>query len=156
MNSNCWTAWSIWRNHPRVIELGCGAAQLSRKLLERFAASEVTALEVDERQHAKNLTHPQAGLRFVQAGAQAIPFDDGVLRPGADAEVAAPRAAGPAGRRAGRGAPRAAPGGLLYVSEPVFAGALNEVMRVFHDEEVVRAAALAALHRAWPRAPGSR
>jgi SAM-dependent methyltransferase len=40
------------------------------------------------------------------------------------------------------------PGGLLYVSEPVFAGALNEVMRLFHDEEVVRAAALAALHRA--------
>jgi hypothetical protein len=34
------------------------------------------------------------------------------------------------------------------VSEPVFSGALNEVMRLFHDEEVVRAAALAALHRA--------
>lgn len=40
------------------------------------------------------------------------------------------------------------PGGLLYVSEPVFSGALNEVMRLFHDEEVVRAAALAALQRA--------
>ena len=35
-----------------------------------------------------------------------------------------------------------------YVSEPVFSGALNEVMRLFHDEEVVRAAALAALQRA--------
>jgi SAM-dependent methyltransferase len=33
------------------------------------------------------------------------------------------------------------PQGLLYVSEPVFAGALNEVMRLFHDEELVRAAA---------------
>ena len=30
--------------HPRVIELGCGAAQLSRKLLERFESTEVTAL----------------------------------------------------------------------------------------------------------------
>jgi hypothetical protein len=30
----------------------------------------------------------------------------------------------------------------------VFAGALNEVMRLFHDEEVARAAALAALQRA--------
>jgi SAM-dependent methyltransferase len=40
------------------------------------------------------------------------------------------------------------PGGLLYVSEPVFAGPLNEVMRVFHDEEVVRATALAAVRKA--------
>ena len=38
--------------------------------------------------------------------------------------------------------------GLLYVCEPVFAGALNEVMRLFHDEERVRAAALQAVQRA--------
>ena len=134
--------------HPRVIELGCGAAQLSRKLLERFESTEVTALEVDERQHAKNLASPQARLTFVAAGAQAIPFGDGRfdlalmlkslhhvpldLLDVALAEV----------HRVLR------PNGLLYVSEPVFAGALNEVMRLFHDEQVVRAAALAALHRA--------
>jgi trans-aconitate methyltransferase len=29
--------------HPKVIELGCGAAQLSRQLLVRFPACEVTA-----------------------------------------------------------------------------------------------------------------
>ena len=134
--------------HPRVIELGCGAAQLSRRLLERFEGAEVTALEVDERQHAKNLASPQARLTFVAAGAQAIPFEAGRfdlalmlkslhhvpldLLDQALAEV----------HRVLR------PGGLLYVSEPVFAGALNEVMRLFHDEQVVRAAALAALHRA--------
>ena len=135
-------------SHPRVIELGCGAAQLSRRLLERFEGAEVTALEVDERQHAKNLASPQARLTFVAAGAQAIPFEAGRfdlalmlkslhhvpldLLDQALAEV----------HRVLR------PGGLLYVSEPVFAGALNEVMRLFHDEQVVRAAALAALHRA--------
>ena len=134
--------------HPRIIELGCGAAQLSRKLLQRYPTCEVTGLEVDERQHAKNLQKPQERLRFVRAGAQAIPYPDQSfdlalmlkslhhvplnLLDQALAEV----------RRVLR------PQGLLYVSEPVFAGALNEVMRLFHDEEVVRAAALRAVQAA--------
>ena len=134
--------------HPRVIELGCGAAQLSRQLLERFAGSEVTALEVDERQHAKNLAQPQARLNFVQAGAQAIPFGDGgfdlalMLKSLHHVPLDQLDTALAEVHRVLR------PGGLLYVSEPVFAGALNEVMRLFHDEEKVRAAALAAVHRA--------
>lgn len=134
--------------HPRIIELGCGAAHLSRKLLQRYPASTVTGLEVDERQMAKNLERPEERLRFVNAGAQAIPFADGSfdlalmlkslhhvpldLLDQALAEV----------HRVLR------PQGLLYVSEPVFAGALNEVMRLFHDEQAVRAAALAAVQRA--------
>lgn len=134
--------------HPRIIELGCGAAQLARKLLQRWPDSEVTGLEVDERQMAKNRLKPQERLTFVQAGAQAIPFGNGAfdlalmlkslhhvpldLLDTALAEV----------HRALR------PQGLLYVSEPVFAGALNEVMRLFHDEEAVRAAALRAVQRA--------
>jgi len=134
--------------HSRIIELGCGAAHLSRKLLQRFSACDVTGLEVDERQMAKNRLQPQERLHFVQAGAQAIPFGDGAfdlalmlkslhhvpldLLDQALAEV----------HRVLR------PQGLLYVSEPVFAGALNEVMRLFHDEEIVRAAALRAVQAA--------
>lgn len=134
--------------HPRIIELGCGAAHLSRKLLQRWPACTVTGLEVDQRQLAKNLLKPQERLSFVQAGAQAIPFGGATfdlalmlkslhhvpldLLDQALAEV----------HRVLR------PQGLLYVSEPVFAGALNEVMRLFHDEEVVRAAALRALRAA--------
>ena len=40
------------------------------------------------------------------------------------------------------------PGGWLYVSEPVYAGELNELIRLFNDEGEVRAAAQAALDRA--------
>ncbi len=40
------------------------------------------------------------------------------------------------------------PGGLAYISEPVFAGEFNEILRLFHDEEQVRAAAFAAIQRA--------
>jgi SAM-dependent methyltransferase len=40
------------------------------------------------------------------------------------------------------------PGGWLYVSEPVYAGPFNEIMKLVHDEGTVRAAAYAALKRA--------
>jgi hypothetical protein len=40
------------------------------------------------------------------------------------------------------------PGGWLYVSEPVYAGPLNELVRIYNDEGVVRAQAQAALDRA--------
>ena len=59
-----------------IIELGCGAAGLARKLVSRHPDSHVTGLEVDERQHAKNLAAPQAGLHFMAGVAQAIPFGD--------------------------------------------------------------------------------
>ena len=40
------------------------------------------------------------------------------------------------------------PGGLAWISEPVFAGELNEVFRLFHDEKIVREAAFAAIRKA--------
>ncbi len=134
--------------HPRIIELGCGAAQLSRQLLSRFPGCEVAALEVDERQHAKSLLQPQQRLRFMQAGAQAIPFEaehfDLALMLKSLHHVPLDLL----GQALAEVHRVLRPQGLLYVSEPVFAGALNEVMRLFHDEEIVRAAALRAVHQA--------
>jgi SAM-dependent methyltransferase len=40
------------------------------------------------------------------------------------------------------------PGGLAYISEPVFAGDFNEILRLFHDEKAVREAAFSAVERA--------
>ncbi|WP_332871364.1 class I SAM-dependent methyltransferase [Rhodoferax ferrireducens] len=134
--------------HPRIIELGCGAAQLSRQLLARCPACEVTGLDVDERQNAKNLLNPQGRLNFVQAGAQSIPFEAArfdlalMLKSLHHVPLDQLSQALAEVRRVLR------PKGLLYVSEPVFAGALNEVMRLFHDEEVVRAAALRGVQEA--------
>lgn len=131
-----------------IVELGCGAAQLSRALLQRFPGSRVTGLEVDERQHAKNLAAPQAGLRFVAAGAQAIPFAD------ASFDLAlmlkslhhVPLDSMPQALREAARVLR--PGGHLYVSEPVYGGAFNDVIRVFNDEGLTRAAAQAAMDAA--------
>jgi ubiquinone/menaquinone biosynthesis C-methylase UbiE len=134
--------------HPRIIELGCGAAELSRQLLARCPACEVTGLDVDERQHAKNLLNPQQRLQFVQAGAQAIPFEAEhfdlalMLKSLHHVPLDQLSQALAEAHRVLR------PKGLLYVSEPVFAGALNEVMRLFHDEERVRNAALRAVQHA--------
>ncbi len=131
-----------------IIELGCGAAPLARAIVKRYPDSRVTGLEVDERQHAKNLAAPQSGLQFMRGGAQAIPFEDGrfdlvlMLKslhhvPGALMATALHEAA-----RVLR------PGGHLYVSEPVYAGPLNEVVRLYNEEGAVRAAAQAALDAA--------
>ena len=48
-----------------VIDRVDEAVPLARALLVRYPGSRVTGLEVDERQHAKNLAAPQAGISFV-------------------------------------------------------------------------------------------
>jgi len=40
------------------------------------------------------------------------------------------------------------PGGVAYISEPVYAGDFNEILKLFHDEKTVREAAFAAEQRA--------
>ncbi|MEI7535949.1 MAG: class I SAM-dependent methyltransferase [Comamonadaceae bacterium] len=134
--------------HPQIIELGCGAAQLSRNLLARFPACVVSALEVDERQHAKNLAKPQAGLHFLQAGAQRIPFEAGKFDLALMLKSLHHIPLDLMDQALGEVWRVLRPGALLYVLEPVFAGTHNEILRLFHDEEEVRAAALRALQRA--------
>ena len=134
--------------HPRIIELGCGAAQLSRSLLARFANCEVSALEVDERQHAKNLQKPEARLNFLQAGAQAVPFAAEQFDLAMMLKSLHHVPLELIDQALGEVQRVLRPGGLLYLSEPVFAGTHNEIMRLFHDEERVRSAALRAIQKA--------
>ena len=133
----------------RIAELGCGRAELTRAIAEQFPGAQIIALEVDTIQHARNLAISDLpNVRFVTGGAEALPLDDNSvdlvlmfkslhhvpthLLDTALAEV----------RRV------LVPGGLAYISEPVFAGEYNEIMRIFHDEERVRAAAFSAISRA--------
>jgi len=132
----------------RIIELGCGNARLARALVQRFAGSQVVALEVDAVQHAKNLAAPQERLLFIAGTAEAVPFPDAsfdgalMLKSLHHVPLAAMDAALAEVARVVR------PGGWFYVSEPIYGGALNQIVRLYNDEGMVRAAAQAALDRA--------
>ena len=132
-----------------LLELGCGKAEFTRKLLAKSSVGSIVALEVDRVQHRLNLESPQdPHLIFGYGGAESIPYDDatfdGVLMMKSlhHVPVASMDAAFAELRRVLR------PGAWAYISEPVFAGPLNEIIRLFHDEEVVRTEAQAAIRRA--------
>jgi ubiquinone/menaquinone biosynthesis C-methylase UbiE len=133
----------------RVLELGCGKAEKTRSLAETGRVAEILALEVDAIQHVRNLQVTDLpNVRFAHGGAEAIPAEDNafdiviMLKSLHHVPVAHMDTALSEIVRVLK------PGGLAWISEPVFAGELNEIMRLFHDEKIVREAAFAAVCRA--------
>ena len=133
----------------RVLELGCGAAWMTRLLAERFGAAAITATEVDRIQHEKNLRIGDLPrVRFRYGGAEAIADPDAsydlvfmfkslhhVPIDRMDQSLAEVWRV-------------LKPDGLFYCCEPVYWGPFNDLMRLIHDEREVRLAAFAALERA--------
>lgn len=133
----------------KVLELGCGAAEKTRLIAERTDVSAIVAAEVDRIQHTKNLEiRDLPKVTFAAFGAEAIEapdafFDIVILFKSLHHIPAALLDQSFAEMfRVLR------PGGHVYISEPVFEGELNEVIRLFNDEEVVRKGAFAAIGRA--------
>ena len=126
----------------RILELGCGNAEITRDIATSGLNRSITALEVDEIAYEKNLQITDLpNVTFGLAGAQDIPLDDesvDVVFMFKSLHHVPPDVMERSMREIRR---VLAPGGLAYISEPVFAGDFNEILRLFHDEQQVREAA---------------
>ena len=133
----------------KVLELGCGKAEHTRNIAQAHPSARIIAAEVDRIQHAKNLASaPPANLSFADFGAESIPLGDAgvdvVMMFRSLHHVPLDRM-DDAFREIHR---VLRPGGQAYISEPVFAGAFNEMVRIYNDEERVRKAAFDSVCRA--------
>jgi ubiquinone/menaquinone biosynthesis C-methylase UbiE len=132
-----------------ILELGCGTAELTRIIATAGSERRVLALEVDEMQHAENMKITDLdNVEFALAGAQEIPAAAGSvdlvfmfksLHHVPESLMA---------QSFDEIARVLKPGGYAYISEPVFAGEFNEILRLFHDEQKVREAAFNATRSA--------
>ncbi len=133
-------------DNKQILELGCGAADLTRAIATEGHDRKIVATEVDEIQHNNNLLITDLhNVTFKLAGAEKIPATDNMfdvvfmfkslhhvpieLMGKALIEI----------QRVLK------PNGIAYISEPIFSGNFNAILRLFHDEKEVRQQAFLAV-----------
>ena len=133
-------------DNKHILELGCGTAQKTRDIATTGVNRTITALEVDEIAHRKNLRISDLpNVEFVLAGAQKIPLDDesaDIVLMFKSLHHVPVELMDVSLREINR---VLKPGGLAYISEPIFSGFFNDIMSLFNNELVVREAAFQTL-----------
>ncbi|NVJ52786.1 MAG: methyltransferase domain-containing protein [Campylobacteraceae bacterium] len=135
-------------NNKKILELGCGNAAMTKMIAKNGFDRQIIACEVDEIQHKKNLKEEIENIEFILAQAQDIPLEDNSIdfvfmfksfhhvpknmMQKALSEI----------KRVLK------PNAIAYISEPLFQGDQNELIRLFHDEEQERIDAFEAIKEA--------
>ena len=139
-----------------LVDVGCGAGKNARELAE--AGAIVLAVEPDPNpgdQEPRGA--PPPSVAFVEARAERLPAKSGSVDESCSSRSLHHVPVGAMGAALAEAARVLKPNsGFLCVIEPSVAGAHFPVMRPFHDETLVRAAAQSALEKrraAVPRAP---
>lgn len=129
-----------------ILELGCGRAEFTRAIATEGHDRKITALEVDELQHKKNiLIDDLPNVSFKLDGAEAISMDDesyDIVLMFKSLHHVPVDLMDQAFREIHR---VLKPGGIAYISEPIFMGSFNDILRLFHDEQLVREKAFNAI-----------
>ena len=132
-------------DNKHIMELGCGRADLTRVIASNGSGRKITAYEIDHIQYGKNLEiRDLPNVNFKHGAAESIAEDDNsvdVVFMFKSLHHVPTDAMGTAFSEIHRVLNE---DGMLYISEPIFAGEFNEIIRLFHNEEAVRQAAFEA------------
>lgn len=135
-------------NNKTILELGCGKASMTREIARSGFGRKIVACEVDKIQHEKNLKENISNIEFKLCGAENLPFDNEsfdiifMFKSFHHIPVELMDKAIDEIQRVLK------PNGLVYISEPLFTGALNEILSIFHNEEEVRKKAFETIEKA--------
>jgi len=136
-------------DNKHILELGCGLAGKTRDIATAGVNRRITALEVDTIAHGKNLKIDDLpNVKFILAGAQSIPLADesvDIVLMFKSLHHVPVELMETSLREVGR---VLKPAGLAYISEPVFSGDFNDILRLFNNEQKVREAAFQTVKRA--------
>lgn len=135
-------------DNKHILELGCGNAQKTRDIAKSGVNRRITALEVDQIAHKKNLQITDLpNVTFGLSGAQDIPLDDETVDVVFMFKSLHHVPTGSMDQSLIEIRRVLKPAGFAYISEPVYAGEFNEILRLFNDEKEVRKAAFETLEK---------
>lgn len=136
-------------DHSIILDLGCGAGHHMIDIATSGPGRIVVGMETDEIQLKENLEgNWPPNVSFHRGEAQNIPADDESYDVVMMFKSLHHVPLGLMGVAMGEIHRVLKPGGFAYISEPVFAGDFNDVLKIFHNEERPRKAAFEAMKAA--------